>query len=238
MKREDALKEFEGTLPFSFKDGKLLETVFVHRSYLNETAAGDLECNERLEFLGDAVLSSVMSHLLFERFPEMEEGELTRTRSKLVNKRTLAGLSKGLKLGEFLLMGRGELGSGGAENPTMLADVFEALIAAVYLDRGYDEAFSFVEEVFSPLIGESLEAAGHFDYKPRLQELSQDRFKEGPLYTVVSEEGPPHRKLFAVEVSVGGRTLGSGTGPRKKDAEQAAAAEALETLKEEEASTE
>jgi ribonuclease III len=231
VKREEALKEFTSRLPFSFKDTALLERVFVHRSFLNEKGGFGLECNERLEFLGDSVLSTIISHILFKRFPAMEEGELTRLRARLINRRTLAGLSKGQGLGAFLLMGRGEMRSGGMENPAILANTFEALIAAVYLDRGFKTVYTFIEELFSPIIDGFLYRPGHFDFKPDLQELTQRLFKEPPAYRVVKAQGPAHKRVFSIEVIVGGKVLGKGSGTKKKDAEQLAAREALERLR-------
>ncbi len=230
-KREELFKRFKDGLPFAFKDEGLLERVFVHSSYLNERGGKGLVSNERLEFLGDAVLSSIISHILYERYAELEEGELTRIRARLVNRRTLARLARDLDLGPLMLLGKGERKSGGMENPTILSNAFEALVAAVYLDRGYRTTFSFIERMFSPLIESSIDEAGHFDYKPGLQELTQRHFKKAPVYRVVKEEGPAHRRFFTIEVVIGGKVLGRGTATRKKDAEQISAHEALERLK-------
>ena len=226
-----APEEFSRRLPFTLRDKELLQKVFVHRSFLNEKEGGSLESNERLEFLGDAVLSNVISHMLFEKFPEIDEGELTRLRAKLVNKRTLAELAKSLSLNEFLLLGKGERSTGGRENPTILAGAFEALLAAIYIDCGFKKTFEYVKSLFSPLLDETLSEPGHFDYKPRLQELSQRVFKEAPIYRLVNEDGPPHRKIFEVEVVITGEVLGVGSATKKKDAEQYAAGEALKKLK-------
>ncbi len=224
-------EEFDARQPFTPKDKELLRKVFVHRSFLNEKEGKGLESNERLEFLGDAVLSNIISHMLFKKFPGVDEGELTRLRAKLVNKRTLAALAGGLSLNEFLLLGKGERNAGGRENATILAGVFEALLAAIYLDRGFKKTFAYVESLFSPLLDETLSEPGHFDFKPRLQELSQKVFKEAPVYRLVNEDGPPHRKVFEVEVAINGTVFGSGSATKKKDAEQYAAGEALKKLK-------
>ncbi len=223
--------EFNRRLPFTIGNTGLLQKVFVHRSFLNEKAGASLESNERLEFLGDAVLSNVISHMLFEKFPEIDEGELTRLRAKLVNRRTLADMARRLSLHEFLLLGKGERTTGGRENPTILAGAFEALLAAIYIDCGFEKTSSYVRSLFSPLIDETLSEPGHFDYKPRLQELSQKVFKEAPVYRLVNEDGPPHRKVFEVEVVITGEVLGAGSATKKKDAEQCAAGEALKKLK-------
>lgn len=234
MKKEISLEEFQETLPFHFKDLDLLQKVFVHRSYLNEKSASSLkskESYERLEFLGDAVLSSIVSHLLYESYPETDEGELTRLRAKLVNRQTLARLARKLRLNEFVLLGKGERGTGGAENPTILAGVFEALVAAVYFELGFKITYSYIESLFSPLIDTATaHEPGHFDFKPRLQELAQRLFKEAPSYRLFKEEGPPHRKTFEVEVRIRGEVWGRGSASKKKDAEQLAAEEALKKL--------
>ncbi len=235
MKKEASLDDFRKSLPFDFKDAGLLQKVFVHRSFLNEKGSAALatqESNERLEFLGDAVLSNVISHLLFEEFPEIDEGELTRLRARLVNRHTLAGLAGELDLGDYMLLGKGERKHGGRQNPMILAGAFEALLAAVYIEHGFKKAASYIQTLFKPLIVESLTEPVHFDCKPRLQELAQRLFREAPAYRLVKEEGPPHRKVFKVEVVITGEVLGVGLAGRKKDAEQTAAGEALKKLEE------
>lgn len=232
MKDAYSLEGFVGSLPFEFTDGVLMKKVFVHRSFLNEKEGAGLKSNERLEFLGDAILSNIISHMLFKKFPDIHEGELTRMRAKLVNRLSLAGLAKEISLDKYLLLGKGERLSGGSDNPTILAGVFEAFIAAVYFNQGFQKTFDYVERLFTPLLADALEGPGHFDFKPRLQELSQKLFKEAPSYILIGEKGPPHKKIFEVEVRVAGKALGSGCAPRKKDAEQAAAGEALTNLTE------
>jgi len=233
---DSVAERFEGlrkALPCTEMDVRLLVKAFVHRSYLNERAAagaGFDESNERLEFLGDAVLSCAVSRLLYERFPDADEGTLTGMRSRLVNTRTLAGLSGGLGLGSLLFLGKGEALSGGAENPAILADTLEALIGAVFTGAGYDGALEFIARLFAPLLDRLPESPSHFDHKPRLQELCQRIFKEDPVYRLVSEEGPAHRKVFEVEAVVSGEVRGRGRAFRKKDAEQAAALEALKAI--------
>jgi ribonuclease-3 len=227
MGRVEALRKF--AKQFRLKDLAVLENVFVHSSFLNEKEGRGLESNERLEFLGDAVLSIAVSHILFEMFPEMKEGDLTRLRARLVNREVLARLSSELGMGELMLLGKGERLSGGAENPAILADAFEALAAAVYLDGGWRKANGFARKFFIPIL-EKTPGEAHFDYKPILQEITQKFFKEAPSYSVVKEEGPPHRRRFTVEVKVAGETMGEGAAFRKKDAEQAAAKEAIAAL--------
>lgn len=235
VKKEISIDEFGKTLPFEFKDRGLLQKVFVHRSFLNEKGSLSLtsrESNERLEFLGDAVLSNVISHLLYERFPEIDEGELTRLRARLVNRHTLAMLAKDLGLNHCLLLGKGERKHGGQNNSMILAGTFEALLAAVYMEHGFRKAASFIKGLFKHLIDETLVEPVHFDCKPRLQELSQRIFKEAPVYRLVEEDGPPHRKVFKVEAVINGEVMGGGTAGKKKDAEQKAAGEALKKLEE------
>jgi len=235
MKKQALLDEFESTLPFRFSDRRLLEKVFVHRSFLNEkgsVALEEQESNERLEFLGDAVLSGAISHLLYDAFPQTAEGELTRLRARLVNRQTLADLAAGLRLSDYMMLGKGERRGGGQKNPMILAGVFEALLAAVYLEHGYAKVSSYIETLFRPLIDESLTEPVHFDCKPRLQELAQRVYKEPPLYRLVNEEGPPHKKVFKIEVVIAGEVLGAGVAGKKKDAEQIAAGAALKKLEE------
>lgn len=232
MSRDKLLKDFMEELPFAFKDAALLELAFVHSSYVNEKARDGLESNERLEFLGDAVLELVASDLLYAKFPALAEGELTRFRARLVNRRVLAGLGRDLALGPLLLLGRGELAGGGTDNPTILSNTFEAVLGAVFLDQGFEAAANFIRKIFAPLIEADDEESGHFGFKPRLQEIAQKFFKEPPEYRVIDERGAPHQKVFTVEVVVGGDVMGTATAGRKKDAEQGAASQAIEALKE------
>ncbi|MFQ5465046.1 MAG: ribonuclease III [Thermodesulfobacteriota bacterium] len=229
------IEEFGKSLPFPFEDRELLKKVFVHRSYLNERGGRGLESNERLEFLGDSVLGTVVSDMLFKRFPDLPEGELTHLRAKLVNRRTLAHLAGSLALGELLLLGRGERLSGGGNNTANLAGVFEALLGAVFLERGFDGAYSYIEGLYAPMIEELLVEPGHFGYKPALQKLCQKLYRENPQYRLIGSDGPPHRKTFEVEVYVMGELYGRGSASRKKDAEQEAAGEALKRFYEESA---
>lgn len=230
MKITRSLELFSSTLPFSFTDKTLLKNVFVHRSYLNEKEGSGLESNERLEFLGDAILSNIISHMLFRQYPNINEGDLTKMRARLVNRQALARCALKLRLDAHLLLGKGEKRAGGDENPTILAGVFEAFVAAVYFHHGFQKTFEYIEEMFIPLLEDTLDEPVHFDYKPRLQELSQKLFKEAPAYKVTREEGPPHKKTFDIEVYVAGKALGKGTASKKKDAEQLAAGEALKNL--------
>ncbi|OGQ57979.1 MAG: ribonuclease III [Deltaproteobacteria bacterium RIFCSPLOWO2_02_FULL_53_8] len=227
----DEIEGFKRALGVDFEDKGLLELVFIHKSYLNEKGGAAYgESNERLEFLGDAVLSCVISRMLYEKFPLVEEGELTRMRARLVNKRALAQIGVQLDMGRHLRMGKGEKAAGGASNPTVLAGAFEALLGALYMEAGLSTVSVYIERLFAPLLDDALSTPGHFDFKPRLQELVQRNYKEGPVYRLVGESGLAHRKTFNIEVVVNGHVMGAGSAATKKEAEQAAAAEALKRL--------
>lgn len=221
--------EVEARLGVSFRRQALLRQAFVHRSYLNENPSPGLESNERLEFFGDAVLSYVVAERLFRDCPTCQEGELTEWRGYLVRRDSLAAFARQLGLGEFLLLGRGEEAAGGRERAANLASLFEAVVGAIAIDRGLTAARKFIFEA----IGEEMDLRGRptpIDPKSRLQELVQARWQRAPSYRTVREEGPEHRKIFTVEVSVHGQALGSGTGLSKQEAERAAAREALAEL--------
>ncbi|HKZ46191.1 MAG TPA: ribonuclease III, partial [Thermodesulfobacteriota bacterium] len=209
----------------------ILEQALVHRSFLNEKVDQNIQNNERLEFLGDAVLSTAISHLLIEKFPDADEGRLSKFRARLVNESTLAKLAMAIELGRFLLLGKGEELTGGRGKPSILSDAYEAVIAAVYLDGGFERAFSLVSSQFSMLIEDVSVAEISRDYKTELQEQSQELFKVAPVYQLISETGPEHNKIFEVEVLIKGERFGKGQGKAKKEAEQQAAMETLERLK-------
>lgn len=212
-------------LGVKFNNLDLLTQALTHRSYLNENARVTVS-NERLEFLGDSVLSLLTSQELFARFPLYPEGELTNMRSALVQTRTLAKIAKNLNLGESLLMSKGEERSGGRENISILADAFEAVLGAVFLDSGLETARLFLGKHLFPLI----DTIQIYDFKSKLQELVQEKEKVAPTYQVVKETGPDHDKLFTVIVLAGRRELGQGEGKSKQEAEQEAARIALSTL--------
>lgn len=231
---DESIAAFISTLPFGFASTALLKTAFTHKSFLNEPDAlsvGAIESNERLEFLGDAILSAAISEMLYERFPASDEGELTRLRARLVNRRVLAEAAKTIELGRYLLLGKGERASGGRENTAILAGVFEAFIAAVYFERGQVPTASYISSLFSASIGQALGGHGHFDYKPALQELVQRLYKRAPRYVLVRETGASHKKTFEVEVLINDAPMGRGIAGAKKEAEQMAAKEALFRLK-------
>lgn len=226
------LERFNAALDPPFRDMALLREVFTHSSFLNEVpaGAGEFSSNERLEFLGDAVLGAAISHLLFKRYAATQEGGLTLLRARLVNRRVLADLARKLGLERHILMGRGLAASGGASNERILAGLFEAYIGGRYLEEGFDATLLRVERLFGPMMEEVGAEPGYFDYKPGLQELTQRLFREMPRYVLAKSSGAPHEKTYTVEVIVKGEVLGRGRGRSKKEAEQAAAREAMERL--------
>ncbi|HXG30293.1 MAG TPA: ribonuclease III [Thermodesulfobacteriota bacterium] len=214
----------EKKLGYRFKDRNLLKTSLTHSSYANESS---VISNERLEFLGDAVLGCVVARFLYDRFPEASEGKLSKMRSAIVSRFNFARFAVDLGIDKEILLGKGEELTGGRKRESNLAGAFEALIGAVYLDGGYRRVF----QVISRLLKDCLDRKEIFiDYKTRLQELAQKQYKIMPKYKVVLEEGPPHDKCFHVEVKVARKVLGRGLGRNKKEAEQAAAKEGLENL--------
>lgn len=206
-------------------------TAFTHRSYLNETPQ-KLESNERLEFLGDAVLSFVISSHLYRLRPQDSEGDLTNLRSFIVKTDSLAKAATNLQLGEYLKLSTGEELSGGRRNVQILANTFEALLGAIFFDQGLPAAEQFVEDNLLPLFTEELKNGPPKDSKSQLQELSQNRYKQSPRYKVLQTRGPDHAKRFKVGVFVDGNQLGAGEGLSKQIAEEAAARQALEVLQE------
>lgn len=231
--RRAVLKNIEQNLGYFFHHIDLLDEALTHRSYTHEVTQEKLSHNERMEFLGDAVLNLTVSDLLMRTFPCASEGILSRKRAACVNERTLAYLGTSFRLGESLLLGKGEENSGGRKKSSLLADALEAVIAAIYLDGGYDEAASFVSRWFQPLIQEEIGDLLTPDYKSMLQEWCQARFKCAPHYTTVSETGPDHDKTYVVTLQVQNRIVASGTGRSRKEAEKAAAKNAYDLLNKE-----
>jgi ribonuclease-3 len=206
----------------------LLERALTHRSFAYEH--GGLPTNERLEFLGDSVLGLVVTDSLFHRHPDLPEGQLAKLRAAVVNMRALADVGRGLQLGEFLRLGRGEEGTGGRDKSSILADTLEALIGAVYLDRGLNEASALVHRLFDPLIEASAGLGAGLDWKTSLQELTATVGIGVPEYAV-TESGPDHEKMFQATARVGGADYGMGSGRSKKEAEQQAAEAAWTSLR-------
>ncbi len=228
---EQELASLENKLGYQFKNIGLLREALQHSSYVNEQRDPDLQDNERLEFLGDAVLDLVITHILMEQFPKTREGDLSRMRATIVNESQLSLVAQRLNLGQHLLLGRGEEQSNGQEKKSILADALEAVIAAVYLDGGLQAGFEVIERQFSEMISHVRDRLAEEDFKSRLQELVQVQFKRIPDYKIVAESGPDHDKTFEVCLSIGNSLTTHGTGKSKKAAEQAAAEVALEKLK-------
>lgn len=212
-----------------FRDPSLLQRALTHRSYLNEHADA-LEDNERLEFLGDAVLDFLAAALLYNRLPEMREGRLTRLRAALVRTEQLAALAGQLGLGEHIRLGKGEEDGGGRGRRTLLCDVFEAVIGAYYLDSGVDAVRAYIEPLFQPVLDEVLREEMDNDSKSRLQEWAQAERGLTPHYVIIHNSGPDHERIFTAQVFIAAEALGEGEGSSKRAAEQAAARAALERL--------
>ncbi len=224
------IKKFEKKVGLKFKNKDLLEKSLTHRSFLNEHDNQELRSNERLEFLGDAVLELVVSEHLFEKYPERPEGELTSFRAAVVRTSNLAKISRKLGLGEFLLMSKGEEMTGGREKEYLLANTLEAIIGALYLDQGYEPVKIFLEKHLIPQISTIIKYRLDIDAKTKLQEKTQSVFKETPTYKVIKEKGPDHEKVFTVVVKINGKVYGEGEGITKQKAEDTAAREALRKI--------
>lgn len=229
MKNPD-ISKLENKLKISFSNKDNLIHAFIHRSYLNENKKMGLTSNERLEFLGDTVVSFIISSYLYNKFPKMTEGELTEIRSAVVNTKSLAKASVKLDLGSYLLLSRGEEESGGRTNITLLANTFEALTGAIYLEKGTETAMSFLEIFLFPEIDEVVKEENYKDHKSRLQEIVQEKKKISPEYKLIKAVGPDHAKEFEIAVFVDSKQLGKGSGRSKQEAEQNAAGAALEIL--------
>jgi ribonuclease-3 len=224
------LDALQATLGVNFKDESLLQQALVHRSYLNENPALHLVSNERLEFLGDAVLGFVVANELYSRFPDFSEGELTKLRAALVRGETLTRIALSLQLGDYLYLGHGEEESGGRSRSRNLSCTLEAVIGAVFLDGGLDAAESFILEMLHGELEGVVEDKFAADYKSRLQQLIQSERKITPVYRTIEEVGPDHAKTFTVEVLAGDIILGRGSGRSKRAAEVDAARHALQGL--------
>ena len=223
------LAVLQNTLGVSFKDPSLLEQALVHSSYINESP--DITTsNERLEFLGDAVLGLIIAQELYQRLPQSNEGEMTELRSSLVRGDALSRLAKAISLGDYLYLGKGEEASGGRRKPANLAGAMEAVIAAIFLDQGFNVTRDFILRLMNKELDKALSQGIAPDYKSQLQELIQARHQQTPTYQVIEAVGPDHDRRFTVEVRVGDTVLGSGSGKSKKSAEEEAARSALDQL--------
>jgi ribonuclease III len=225
------ISRFEQEQQLFFHDKLLLRNAFVHSSHLNEVTDDDeLADNERLEFLGDVIISFVVSEMLFRKFPELREGQLTRVRAALVRKETLARFARKLHLGDYLFLGRGEEESGGRKRPATLCATFEAVVGAIYLDQGLDAVREFVLPLMEADLEVMRQNALGKDPKSRLQEWAQDQFGVAPRYKVLDASGPDHAKVFTMQVLIAQNRYGIGRGGSKQDASQAAAVMALHHL--------
>lgn len=233
MKEQTKVKggqELAQALSLAFTNPQILQQALVHRSYINEASEEAVESNERLELLGDAVLGLIVSEELYKKYPALSEGHLSQLRAQLVRWDTLARVAQGIDLGGYLVLGRGEELSGGRQRPSNLAGALEALIGAAFLDGGLPRARKLILRLLKQELAKI--AAGEIvtDSKSQLQQVSQARWHEIPRYRLLSSEGPDHDKVFTVEVWIGSEVLGRGQGRNKKQAELAAAHQALEAL--------
>jgi ribonuclease-3 len=233
--RKAALAALQERIRYRFQDPGLLDTALTHRSFINENPSPARPDNERLEFLGDAVLELCVSDTLMRQFPDHAEGRLSRLRASIVNEQPLAELARSFGIGDCLLLGRGEESSGGRTKPSLLADALEAILAAIYLDGGFDAARAFLERQFAADI-QKLSRSGvpdARDAKTHLQEYLQARGHPTPRYQILKESGPAHRRNFLVGLLLDGKLLERGRGRTRKAAEQAAARKVLEALTDE-----
>jgi len=222
------LGKFQREIGITFKDVSLLTQAFVHRSYINENKQSGLSHNERLEFLGDAVLELIITDFLYAKYPDKTEGDLTAYRSALVNADTCAGIATKLSINDYLMLSKGESKDVGRARQYILANALEALIGAIYLDQGYDTAKDFIEKNFTSLIDSIISEGSHIDAKSLFQEKAQEFDGVTPSYKTVKESGPDHEKKFTVGVYIGKELVATGEGESKQDAEQSAARKALD----------
>jgi len=220
-------EEFENKAGISFKNKELLKQAFTHRSYINENKGLGLEHNERLEFLGDAVLELVVTDYLYHKYPQMDEGELTSIRSVLVNADTCSEVAQGLGANEYLLLSKGETKDNGRARQYILANTLEALIGAIYVDQGYEAAKKFILDNVTPRAEPIINSGSWTDSKSLFQEMAQEHEGVTPTYKTIKEAGPDHDKHFTVGVYIGKELVGQGDGQSKQDAEQEAAKSAL-----------
>jgi ribonuclease III len=226
MQKND-YKKLEGTLGIKFKTTDMINRAFVHKSYINEHRDEELKDNERLEFLGDAVLELAVTRHLFYKYPEKDEGKMTSFRSALVKGKRLAEVAAELGLGQYLFLSKGEEKSGGREKSYILANVMEAVIGAVYLDLGYEASEKLIEQFILEKLDHIIEEGLHIDSKSRFQEICQEKTEITPHYKVMNEEGPDHDKEFTMGAYIGEELVAEGTGPSKQKAEEDAALKAL-----------
>lgn len=215
------IKKIEKSIGYTFKDQKLLITALCHRSFIHENKGIHIQNNERLEFLGDALLQLTITHLIMDIFPDYTEGELSKLRAGIVNETQLSNIAMDLKLGSYILLGKGEEQSNGRAKKSILSDIYEAILGAVYNDAGYDNAYRIVERHFNSIL--CFPEMINNDYKTDLQELTQKMFQKIPEYILEQETGPPHDKTFTVRLMLDGESMAVGFGKNKKSAQQDAA---------------
>ncbi len=224
-------KPLETKINIKFNNQSLLNNVFIHRSYLNEHKNSSLPSNERLEFLGDSVLSLITSVYLFKNYPNLKEGDYTEIKSAIVKMESLAEAAKKINLNNYLLLSKGEEKGAGRTNNNILADCFEALIAGIFLDKNFEVAYAFVVDfLFREKLDYLLKNNLYLSAKSRLQEKIQSKYKKTPIYKVLEEKGPEHKRIFKIGVYFNNKKLGEGIAPSKKEAEEEAAKKAFENL--------
>ncbi|MFH2012948.1 MAG: ribonuclease III [Pseudomonadota bacterium] len=228
--RAKKLRELQNRISYKFKNLNLLNQALTHKSFANERQLKAFNDNEKLELLGDSVLDVIITHMLMERFPEYTEGDLSKARATIVNERRLSSIAKSLTLGDFLLLSKGEEITNGRDKDSILAASFEALVASIYLDRGFNRVFKVISRHFSSILTEEKNEGFYKDFKTQLQEHSQSNFKTTPRYVLTGESGPDHDKTFQIDILINGKVFGKGLGKNKKEAEQRAAKEALGVL--------
>jgi ribonuclease-3 len=225
------LDKLEKQINILFKNKVLLKNVFIHRSYLNEHRHFELPSNEKLEFLGDSVLSLVTTIYLYQKYPDLDEGKYTDIKASIVRTESLAEAAKNLGLGDFLFLSKGEITHQGRDNKNILADTFESLVGAIFIDQGFDVAYQFIDNyLFEKKLDHIVKNKLYLSPKSRLQEIIQAKHKILPVYRILSEEGPEHSKFFTIAVYVLTKKIGQGSGLSKKEAEESAAKNALEKL--------
>ena len=223
------LGSLEKKIKYKFINRSFFKKALCHSSFANESFDPETVDNERLEFLGDSVVNLVVGDMLMKKFPKMDEGNLSRIRANLVNENMLSKMALEIDLGSYLMLGKGEESSRGREKKSILANAFEALVASIYRDGGFENAYEMVRNMFHPIIDKTGDPEDYLDPKSRLQELAQMKFKEPPVYRVISEYGPDHDKIFEIEMSIA-NVRSTGKGRSKKTAEQDAAKQGLKIL--------
>jgi ribonuclease-3 len=231
--RLEVLKILEVRMGYSFRNINLLSTALTHRSFVNENQQLSVIDNEIMEFLGDSILGACVSDLLIEKYTSSSEGDLTKIRAAIVSEENLAQLARSWQMGNCLLIGRGEENAGSRTKESFLADAFEAVVAAIYLDSDFNTVKDIIKKIIEPLLKDDNLPSGYFDYKTALQELCQKKYKTVPIYVVVDSKGPEHAKIFQVRVVVVNKLTEYGSGKSKKEAEKQAAQKAWEILQNE-----